>query len=77
MSASAPRPLDPDALAPEVREAFPTMQAEVAGLRAQTAHKDCPIAELRHALYGKKSAQLDPDARQPAFEDLEPAVAEA
>jgi len=53
------------------------MQAEVAGLRAQTARKDCPIAELRHALYGKKSAQLDPDARQPAFEDLEPAVAEA
>lgn len=53
------------------------MQAEVAGLRAQTERQDYLIAELRHALYGKRSEQLDPDDRQLAFEDLETAVAEA
>ena len=49
----------------------------MAGLRAQTERQDYLIAELRHALYGKKSEQLSPDARQLAFEDLETAVAEA
>ncbi len=53
------------------------MQAEVAGLRAQTERQDYLIAELRHALYGKRSEQLDTDERQLAFEDLETAVAEA
>ena len=53
------------------------MQAEVADLRAQTERRDYLIAELRHALCGKTSEQLDPDARQLAFEDLETAVAEA
>ncbi len=53
------------------------MQAEVAGLRAQTERQDYLIAELRHALYGKRSEQLNPDDRQLAFEDLETAVAEA
>ena len=77
MSAPASQPLDPDALPHEVREAFLVLQAEVAGLRAQTERQDYLIAELRHALYGKKSEQLDPDARQLAFEDLETAVAEA
>ena len=66
-----------DALPPVVREAFPTMQAEVAGLRVQTERQDCLIAELRHPLHGKKSEQLDPDARQMAFEDFEAAIAEA
>ena len=32
---------------------------------------------MRHALYGKRSEQLDPDERQLAFEDLETAVAES
>lgn len=58
-------------------EAFLVLQAEVAGLRAQTERQDYLIAELRHALYGKRSEQLDPDDRQLAFEDLETAVAEA
>ena len=53
------------------------METEVAGLRAQAERQDYLIAELRHALYGKKSEQLDPDDRQLAFEDLETAVAEA
>ena len=60
-----------------MREAFLVLQAEVAGLRAQTERQDYLIAELRHALYGKRSEQLDHDDRQLAFEDLETAVAEA
>lgn len=52
------------------------MRAEVTELRAQTERQEYLIAELRHALYGKKSEKLDPDARQLAFEDLEVAVAE-
>lgn len=77
MSSPALQALDLDALPPAVREAFLAMQAEVAGLRAQTERQDYLIAELRHALYGKRSEQLDPDDRQLAFEDLETAVAEA
>jgi len=77
MLAPTSHALDLDALPPVVREAFLTMQAEVAGLRAQTERQDYPITELRHALYGKKSEQLNPDDRQLAFEDLETAVAEA
>jgi len=77
MPAHTSRPLDPDAFPPALREAFLVLQAEVAGLRARTARQDYLIAGLRHALYGKKSGQLNPDDRQLAFEDLETAVAEA
>ena len=38
------------------------MPAEVAGLRARTVRQDYLIAELRHALYGKRSGPLDPGA---------------
>lgn len=77
MSAPVSQALDLDALPPAAREAFLVLQAEVAGLRAQTERQDYLIAELRHALYGKRSEQLNPDDRQLAFEDLETAVAEA
>ncbi len=77
MSSPASQPLDLNALPPAVREAFLAMQAKVAGLEAHTERQDYLIAELRHALYGKRSEQLDPDERQLAFEDLETAVAEA
>ncbi|ARE84396.1 transposase C of IS166 homeodomain protein [Roseovarius mucosus] len=77
MSAPADLPFDLDSLPPAVREAFAAMQARVAGLEAQTERQDYLIAELRHALYGKRSEHLPPDARQLAFEDLETAVAEA
>ena len=40
MSSPTPLPPDLDALPPAVREAFVAMQAEVAGLRAQTEHQD-------------------------------------
>ena len=61
MSISHAIPLDLNALPPAVREAFLAMQAEVMGLRAQTERQDYLIAELRHALYGKRSEQLNPD----------------
>lgn len=77
MSAPADLLFDLDSLPPAVREAFAALQAKVAGLEAQTERQDHLIAELRHALYGKRSEQLPPDARQLAFEDLETAVAEA
>ena len=77
MSAHVSQAFDLDALPPAAREAFLVLQAEVAGLRAQTGRQEYLIAELRHALYGKRSEQLDPDERQLAFEDLETAVAEA
>src|SRR6056297_2142862 len=77
MSAPADLPFDLESLPPAVREAFAAMQTKVAGLEAQAERQDYLIAELRHALYGKRSEQLPPDARQLAFEDLETAVAEA
>lgn len=77
MPAPADLTFDLDSLPPAVREAFAAMQARVTGLEAQTERQDYLIAELRHALYGKRSEQLSPDARQLAFEDLETAVAEA
>ena len=64
MSAPADLPFDLNALPPAVREAFAAMQAKVAGLEAQTERQDYLIAELRHALYGKRSEQLAPDERQ-------------
>lgn len=60
MSAPADLPFDLNALPPAVREAFAAMQAKVAGLEAQTERQDYLIAELRHALYGKRSEQLGP-----------------
>ena len=45
-----------------VRQVFLAMPAEVAGLRARTVRQDYLIAELRHALYGKRSGPLDPGA---------------
>lgn len=77
MPAPGALPFDLDTLPPAVREAFAAMQAKVAGLEARTERQDYLIAELRHALYGKRSEQLPPDERQLAFEDLETAVAEA
>lgn len=77
MPAPIDLPFDLDSLPPAVREAFAAMQARVAGLEAQTERQDYLIAELRHALFDKRSEQLPSDERQLAFEDLETAVAEA
>lgn len=48
----------------------------VAALTGITRRQEHLIAELNHALYGKRSEKLSEDARQLAFEDLSIALAE-
>ena len=87
MSADSPLPIDLDALPPLARQAFLDLQAQLTELAAAheaqigelqrlTERQEHLIAELRHALYGKKSEKLSEDERQLAFEDLEVAVTE-
>jgi transposase len=87
---ASPLPLDLEALPPPVQDLLLDLQAQVFAKSAQSAAKDAwiqelehltkrqeyLIAELRHALYGKKSENLDADQRQLIFEDLEVAIAE-
>ena len=71
--------LDLSVLPPEYRAAFEALQAQAARvteLEEITRRLEHLIAELNHALYGKKSEKLSEDDRQLAFEDLETAVAE-
>lgn len=49
---------------------------EVAALRDITRRQEHLIAELNHALHGKRSEKLSEDERQLAFEDLSIALAE-
>ena len=58
------------------RDAIAALVREVAELRDITRRQEHLIAELHHALYGKKSEKLSEDDRQLAFEDLEVALAE-
>lgn len=58
------------------RDAIAALVAEVAELRETTQRQEHLIAELHHALYGKKSEKLSEDDRQLAFEELEVALAE-
>ena len=50
--------------------------AEVAALKDITLRQEHLIAELNHALHGKRSEKLTADERQLAFEDLSVALAE-
>ena len=71
--------LDLSVLPPEYRAAFETLQAQaarVAELEEITRRQEHLIAEMHHALYGKKSEKLTGDDRQLAFEDLKIALAE-
>lgn len=58
------------------RIAISALIDEVAELRETTQRQEHLIAEMHHALYGKKSEKLNGDDRQLAFEDLEVALAE-
>ncbi len=71
--------LDLTVLPPEYQAAFTALIAQgdrVAELEELTKRQEALIAELHHALYGKKSEKLTEDERQLAFEDLEVAVAD-
>mgnify|MGYP005995374451 CR=1 FL=1 len=64
-------------LPPEYRAVFEAQAARVAQLEEINKRQEHLIAEMHHALYGKKSEKLADDDRQLAFEDLEVALAEA
>ena len=76
---AAAKDLDLSVLPPEYRTAFEALQAAAARateLEEITRRQEHLIAEMHHALYGKKSEKLSDDDRQLAFEDFEVAIAE-
>lgn len=75
MTATA-KDLDLSVLPPEYRVVFEAQAARMAELEETNQRQEHLIAELHHALYGKKSEKLADDDRQLAFEDLEVALAE-
>lgn len=73
---SARPEIDLSTLPDDQRDAIAALVKEVAELRETTQRQEHLIAELHHALYGKKSEKLNDDDRQLAFEDLEIALSE-
>ncbi|SFU22003.1 Transposase [Sedimentitalea nanhaiensis] len=73
---AAAKDLDLSVLPPEYRAAFEAQVARVAELEETNQRQEHLIAEMHHALYGKKSEKLNDDDRQLAFEGLEVALAE-
>src|SRR6056297_136852 len=68
--------LDLSVLPPEYRAEFEAQAFRLAQLEEINKRQEHLIAEMQHALYGKKSEKLSDDDRQLAFEDLETALAE-
>ena len=68
--------LDLSAIPARERAAVEALLAEVAALKEITRRQEHLIAELNHALHGKRSEKLSEDDRQLAFEDLSIALAE-
>ncbi len=76
---AAAEDLDLSVLPPEYRVAFEALQAtavRAAELEDIVKRLEHLVAELNHAVHGKKSEKLSENDRQLAFEDLEIAVAE-
>ena len=79
MTAAAAKDLDLSILPPDYRAAFEALRAtaaRVAALEEINKRLEHLVAELNHAVHGKKSERLSEDDRQLAFEDLTIAVAE-
>ena len=68
--------LDLSAIPDAQRAAVQALLEEVAALKDITRRQEHLIAELNHALHGKRSEKLSEDERQLAFEDLSIALAE-
>lgn len=68
--------LDLSAIPAAQRAAVLALMEEVAALTEITQRQEHLIAELNHALHGKRSEKLTEDERQLAFEDLSIALAE-
>jgi len=73
---TAAKDLDLSALPPEFRAAFEAQIARVAELEEVNKRLEHLVAELNHAIHGKKSEKLNDDDRQLMFEELEVAVSE-
>ena len=79
MPCAAAKDLDLSVLPPDYRAAFEALQAtavRAAQLEDIVKRLEHLVAEMNHALHGKKSEKLSEDERQMAFEDLETAIAE-
>ena len=77
---AAAKDLDLSVLPPDYRAAFEALQvtaARAAELEDIVKRLEHLVAELNHAVHGKKSEKLSEDDRQLAFEDLKIALAEA
>ena len=68
--------LDLSAISAAQRAAVLTLMEQVAALTEITRRQERLIAELNHALHGKRSEKLTEDERQLAFEDLSIALTE-
>ncbi|SLN75504.1 Transposase C of IS166 homeodomain protein [Roseovarius gaetbuli] len=68
--------LDLSAIPAAQRAAVLALMEKVAALTEITQRQEHLIAELNHALHGKRSEKLTEDERQLAFEDLSIALAE-
>jgi transposase len=68
--------LDLSAIPAAQRAAVQALMETVAALKEITRRQEYLIAELNHALHGKRSEKLTEDERQLAFEDLSIALAE-
>jgi transposase len=68
--------LDLSAIPTAQRAAVQALMETVAALQEITCRQEHLIAELNHALHGKRSEKLTEDERQLAFEDLSIALAE-
>ena len=68
--------IDLSAIPAAQRAAVLTLMETVAALTEITRRQEHLIAELNHALHGKRSEKLSEDERQLAFEDLSIALAE-
>ncbi len=73
---SAASALDLSAIPGAQRSAVQALLEEVAALKDITRRQEHLIAEMYHALHGKRSEKLTEDERQLAFEDLSIALAE-
>lgn len=73
---SAAPSIDLSAIPAAQRAAVLALLDEVASLKEITRRQEHLIAELNHALHGKRSERLSEDERQLAFEDLSIALAE-
>jgi len=69
--------IDLSAIPEDQRDAVVALMRETASLKEINKRLEHLVAEMNHALHGKKSEKLDEDDRQLAFEDLSIAVAEA